>query len=42
MRGRDIHEETGGWEGGMECGTVREWTGEEGIKSGVISKYIYI
>jgi hypothetical protein len=30
----DILVETGGWRGGMGCGTIREWT-RRGIKSGV-------
>jgi hypothetical protein len=25
VRGGGIHMETGGWEGGVECGAVREW-----------------
>jgi hypothetical protein len=33
--GEDILVETGGQGGGKGCGTVREWTGEEEIKSGV-------
>jgi hypothetical protein len=33
----DILEETGGWSGGMGCGTVGGWTGR-GIKSGVVNE----
>ena len=33
--GGDIHMETGGWGGGVGCGTVGRMEWEEGIKSGV-------